>query len=128
MQRIAFAPLAAFSALLLACGAPDSNQVLEPAMTELAVTSECEAVIASLRASTGAASLTSEKDRIGLLGKLDNALRALSAGKDADAVQKLTDFLNKVTTLEAQGKLITSDVDLAQGAREAITCINNRTI
>jgi hypothetical protein len=125
MQRIALTPLAAFSALLLACGAPDSNQALEPAITELAVTSECQTLISSLQASTVTASFTSEKDRTGLLGKLDSASRALSVGKNADAVQKLTDFLNKVTSLRNQGKLLSADADLlAAGAQDAITCLN----
>ena len=85
----------------------------------------CQTLISSLRASTVTASFTSEKDRTGLLGKLDSASRALSVGKNADAVQKLTDFLNKVTTLKTQGKLLSADADLlAAGAQDAITCLN----
>jgi hypothetical protein len=129
MQRIAFTPLAALSVLLLACGAPDSNQALEPATTEFAVSGECETLIASLQASTQTASFTSEKDRTGSLGKLDNAIRALSAGKNADAVQKLTDFSNKVTTLGVQGKLAAGDATrLAASAQEAITCITGPSL
>jgi hypothetical protein len=128
MQRIVFTPLAAFSALLLACGAPDSNQVLEPATTEFAVTGQCDALIASLRTSTATLESISQKDPAGLLGKLDNAARALSVGKNADAAQKLTDFLNKVTTLKAQGKLAADDADrLIAGAGNAIACINDAT-
>ena len=48
-------------------------------------------------------------------GKLDSASRAFSVSKNADAVQKLTDFLNKVTTLKNQGKLLSADADPAGG-------------
>ena len=128
MQRIAFTPLA-FSALLLACGPQESNQVLEPAATEFAVTSECNDLIQSLRASTNDAGSISDKDHAGLLGKLDNASRALLVGKNADAVQKLTDFLNKVATLKAQGKLSPADADLlGLRATEAISCITGPSL
>jgi hypothetical protein len=55
-----------------------------------------------------------EKNRMGVLTKLDNASEKLSVGKNADAIQKLTDFRTTVNSLAGGGKI-------APG--EAITCI-----
>jgi hypothetical protein len=92
----------------------------------------CQALIDALRADTEAVALTgrqAEKNRAGLLGKLDNASRDLSRGKLCGAIQKLTDFRNKVNQLIVSGSINTDPTagvtgqDLVDGANEAIACI-----
>ena len=92
----------------------------------------CQALIDALRADTEAVVLTgrqADKNRAGLLGKLDNATSDLSKGKLCGAIQKLTDFRNKVNQLIASGSINTDPTvgvtgqDLVDGANEAIACI-----
>ena len=126
MRFLSRASLTAFTALLVACGGESSNQVLDPASIQFTIAAECQGQIVQLRNATSEASFSLAKDQAGLLGKLDNAARALSAGKNADAAQKLTDFLTKVTTLQAQGKLDSDDAAaLIAGAQSAIACVND---
>ena len=93
---------------------------------------DCQALIADLRTDTQNVVLTgrqAEKNRTGLLGKLDNATSDLSRGKLCGAIQKLTDFRNKVNQLIASGSINTdpnvgvTGQDLVDGANEAIACI-----
>ena len=93
---------------------------------------QCEASIAELRAATVGVLLTgrqAEKNRAGLLAKLDNASTELGKGKLCDAIQKLTDFRDKVNQLIASGSINsdptvgTTGQDLVDGANEAIACI-----
>src|SRR5687767_13835108 len=99
--------LSAVPFLLLTAACAESRAPTDMA-TQLetgAVTSaaECEARIDVLRGSTLTAPITgknAEKDRTGLVNKLDNASTALSLGKNADAVGKLTDFAVKVGQLK----------------------------
>ena len=98
--------------------------------TQVATVDECTAKIDALITETSTvARFTGQnagKDRAGLVGKLNAAREALLVGKTTDAIQKLTDFRNKVTTLGAQGKLNADDAAaLAAGADDAITCIQN---
>jgi len=96
---------------------------------------DCQALIDALRADTEAVVLTgrqAEKNRAGLLGKLDNASTDLSKGKLCGAIQKLTDFRNKVNQLIASGSInndpsvgVTGQ-DLVNEANEAIACIQAR--
>ena len=85
-----------------------------------------------LRADTEIVALTgkkAEKNRAGLLGKLDNASTALAKGKLCGAIRKLTDFRNKVNQLIASGSINNDPTvgvtgqDLVDGANEAIACI-----
>jgi len=65
-----------------------------------------------------------EKNETGLVAKLDNASLKLAEGKNADAIQKLRDFKNTVTALNAQGKIAPVDAQtLIGGADDAIACI-----
>ena len=93
---------------------------------------DCQGLIAALRADTEVVALTgrnAEKNRAGLLGKLDDASTALDKGKLCGAIQKLTDFRNKVNQLIASGSINTDPTagvtgqDLVNGANEAIACI-----
>lgn len=90
-------------------------------------TSDCQTQIADLKTATQAAAITgknADKDRAGLVGKLDNASADLAAGKNADAIQKLNDFIGKVTQLRDGGKIGTGDADtLVAAANDAILCI-----
>src|ERR671920_1612574 len=86
---------------------------------------ECQAKIADLRASTLAAqTFTNAKDQTGLIGKLDSASAKLTQGKTADAINNLTNFRDKVSTLAVQGKLGQEEADaLIAGANDAIVCV-----
>ena len=93
---------------------------------------DCAGLIAALRADTTTVVITgknAEKDRAGLLNKLDAASDSLARGKFCTAIQKLTDFRNKVNQLIADGQ-INSDPNagvtgqnLVDDANEAIACI-----
>ena len=90
---------------------------------------ECQAKIANLRAITESAAFTNEKDRTGLLGKLDSASAKLAQGKFADAIQALTQFRDKVATLQTQGKINSDDANvLIAGANDAIACVQSLTV
>jgi hypothetical protein len=90
---------------------------------------ECQAKIANLRILTQNATFGGQngaKDQAGLLGKLDSASAKLAQGKNADAIQALTQFRDKVATLQSQGKINTEDANaLIAGANDAIACIES---
>jgi len=69
-------------------------------------------------------SFTSDKDRAGLIGKLDSASAKLSQGKTQDALANLTSVHDKVSVLVAQGKLDQADADvLLPEINGAVTCV-----
>jgi len=69
-------------------------------------------------------SFTNEKDRTGLIGKLDSESIKLSQGKTQDALANLTSVREKVLTLVAQGKLEQADADvLLVEINDAIACV-----
>jgi hypothetical protein len=90
---------------------------------------ECQTTdaIAELRTATAAATFTGknpEKDLTGLLAKLEAADTELQQGKIEDAVQKLTDFRDKVASLQAQVKIDPNQgQSLFDQAEAAITCL-----
>src|SRR5918999_5823761 len=92
---------------------------------------KCQAEIAQVRALLTDTtnpdyvdSFTNEKDRTGLIGKLDSASSKLSQGKTQDALANLTSVRDKVSTLVAQGKLDQADADiLLPEINEAIGCV-----
>ena len=93
---------------------------------------ECQASIAELRTATETVVIigkNAEKNRAGLLAKLDDASAALAVGKLCTALQKLRDFRNKVNQLIVSGSINTDPTagttgqDLVNGADEAIACI-----
>lgn len=99
---------------------------------QASASSECQPLIAQLRTATEGVVITgknAEKNREGLLGKLDNAARELERGKLCDGIRKLTDFRNRVNQLIASGSINsdptagTTGQDLVEGADEAIACI-----
>ena len=64
------------------------------------------------------------KDQTGLIAKLDSATTKVEQGKTSDAVQALTQFRDKVATLQSQGKIDAADAAvLITGADDAIACL-----
>ena len=96
-----------------------------PAQAE--TVTDCQAKIDVLRGQTQNATFigqNDEKNRTGLLTKLDNASAKLAEGKNADAIQKLTNFRDTVAALNTQGKINPDDANtLISGANDAIGCI-----
>ena len=96
-----------------------------PAQAE--TVAECQAKIAALKLQTQSATFigqNAEKNRTGLVTKLDNASAKLAEGKNADAIQKLTNFRDTVAALNTQGKINPDDANtLISGANDAIYCI-----
>ena len=88
---------------------------------------DCQAKIGVLRGQTVNATFfgqNAEKNRTGLVTKLDNASAKLAEGKNADAIQKLTNFRDTVASLNAQGKIAPEDANtLISGANDAIACV-----
>jgi hypothetical protein len=88
---------------------------------------ECQAKIAALKLQTHSATFfgqNAEKNRTGLLTKLDDASAKLAEGKNADAIQKLTNFRDTVATLNTQSKINADDANtLISGANDSIDCI-----
>ena len=115
----------AFAALVLAIS-------LSFVVQHASASPDCPASIAELRTATETVALlgrNAEKNRTGLLGKLDGASGALAKGKLCTALQKLRDFRNKVNQLIVSGSINTdptagtTGADLVTGADEAIACI-----
>jgi hypothetical protein len=105
--------------LMLMATAPAQAQTLEEG---------CQAEITALRSETDNATTflgkNAAKNEEGLLLKLDNANAKLGEGKYEDAIQKLTDFKNTVSALNAGGKIDPDDAsDLIVGADAAIDCV-----
>jgi hypothetical protein len=96
-----------------------------PAQAE--TVTDCQAKIDVLRGQTENATFIGQnaaKNEAGLLAKLDNASDKLAEGKNADAIQKLTNFRDTVAALNAQGKINLDDANtLIIGANDAIACI-----
>lgn len=107
------------------------SMLLTAAPAQAATITECQLQIDALRTQTQQATFTGQnaaKDQAVLLNKLDTASAKLAAGKNADAVQKLTDFHDKVTLLDAQGKLNHEDaLVLINGANQIVACIQSLT-
>ncbi len=96
--------------------------------------SECQALIAALKADTESVVIlgkNAEKNRAGLVTKLDGASVALDRGKLCDAIRKLTDYRNKVNQLIVSGSINADPAagvtgqDLVNGADESIACVQS---
>jgi hypothetical protein len=69
----------------------------------------------------------SQKDVTGLVGKVEAAIEKLGASKEADAVQKLTEFqatLDALATAPKPKVLADAAQRLSSDAQGAIDCIN----
>ena len=95
---------------------------VSPAQAQTSDFQECQDKITSLEEQT--VSVTSDKSEASLLNKLTQASSKLEADKPQDAIQKLTDFQNAVTSLLAGDKISDADATtLIAGANDVIACI-----
>ncbi len=127
MKKSAFAAILFAAALMFSAAVASADTV-----------SECQTLIANLKAETTAVVITgksADKDRAGLIGKLDQASFALDQAKFCDAIQKLNDFKVKVNQLitagrinqtptDASGNPLVTGTQLLSDADAAINCIN----
>jgi hypothetical protein len=100
---------------------------VSPAQAQTSDFQECQDNISSLEAQTASVTFLGEnpdKSEASLLNKLTQASLKLDADKPLDAIQKLTDFQNAVTSLLAGGKISDADAaTLIAGADDVIACI-----
>ena len=97
MKKISFAAIVCALAMFVAAPLAHATTV-----------TEVQAMIASLRSKTEGVVVTgknAEKDRSGLLGKLNDASLKMDQAKFCDAVGKLNDFKTKINQLIASGKI-----------------------
>src|SRR5215211_7535776 len=107
--------------LVLTATAPAQAQTAEECQAEIA---QARALLTDTTNPDYVDSFTNEKDRTGLIGKLDSASSKLSQGKTQDALAILTSVRDKVSILVAQGKLDQADADvLLPEINEAIGCV-----
>jgi len=107
--------------LVLMATAPAQAQTAEECQAEIA---QARALLTDTTNPDYVDSFTNEKDRTGLIGKLDSASSKLSQGKTQDALANLISVRDKVGTLVAQGKLDPADGEVLLAAvNEAIACV-----
>jgi hypothetical protein len=96
-----------------------------------ATAEECQAKIDALVTQTASAEFfgrNAERDRAGLLDKLDQATAKLAEAKFADAIEKLTDFRTTVEEFIPGPKPKINPDDAAAliaGANDAVACIDS---
>ena len=117
------------SRLLVVLAALLSLQAVVAGAASASTVDECQSQLETLRADTVDArdSFTSTKDQDGAVVKLDEAAAKLTAGKDADAVAKLTGFQTSLNALATAPKLKLTPAaaqSLSTGAQGVIDCIN----
>jgi hypothetical protein len=115
--------------LLIVLAAFLSFAVVGVSSASATTSDQCQAQLSDLRAKTVAAqgSFTNAKDFNGAVAKLDAASSKLSEGKNADAVQKLTDFQTQLNSLATAPKPKLDPGTAQQLTAEAqgvIDCIN----
>jgi hypothetical protein len=107
---------------LLQVASPAEAEIVSDCQTEIA---QASALLTDKNNPNYLDSFTNEKDRTGLIGKLESASTKLSQGKIQDALLTLTTIHDiKVPTLVAQGKLDAEDADvLLVEVNKAISCV-----
>jgi hypothetical protein len=111
----------ALSLLMWVSASPAQAETVGECQTEIA---QVRALLTDTTNLNYVDSFTNEKDRTGLIGKLDSASSKLSQGKTQDALANLTSVRDKVSTLVAQGKLDQADANvLLVEINEAIGCV-----
>ena len=100
---------------------------IAPASAGAVTVEDCQTQLAALRADTATtATFVNAKDQLGLLDKIDSGAVALSIGKSATTVAKLTDFRVKVQALGPAGKLAAEDAArLEAEAAAVIACVES---
>ena len=109
--------------------------LLIPSAAQATTVDECQAAISALKDQatniviTGKDAEKIEKDRAGLLGKLDQASLKLDQAKFCDVLQKVGDFQSKVDQLVKAGEINadplagTTAEDLLSAAADVMTCV-----
>ena len=122
MKKVSFAAI--FFALALFVAAP---------LAQATTITEVQAMITTLKTKTTSVLITgksAEKDRAGLVAKLDEASLKVDQAKFCDAIAKLNDFKVKVNQLIAAGKINqdpaagTTGTELLNDADATIAAIN----
>jgi hypothetical protein len=129
-RKVALAVVFAASTSLVACGGTEAGV---SGTSAAATVEECQGGLTNLVALTQVLQFADKaKDLTGLLGKLDAAEKKLAAGKLEDAIQKLSDFQKKLTSLAADGKVVegvdangvtVTPQDVIAAADASIACI-----
>jgi hypothetical protein len=112
MKKLSFSAL--FLALAMFVAAP---------LAQATTITEVQAMIASLKAKSSTVTITgkqADKDRAGLLDKLNEASLKVDQAKFCDAIVKLNDFKARVSQLIAAGK-INQDPALGTTGQELLT-------
>jgi hypothetical protein len=128
-----FAALSALAAAVVMTVAPAGARATEAV--------DCIGLISGLKDDTNAAAFKSEKDRSGLVSKLDSATSKLAATKGpkiADATVAMQAYDSKVVTLYGDGKVpqatysllhdgydLSSNTSTGWGSQQVLTCIAN---
>lgn len=103
--------------------------VLVSSLVMASTFTECKGMILVLKGETEAVEIGGQnpgKTLDSLLSKLDGALVKLDQAKFYDAIQKLTDYRDKILLLATQGKMAQADADnLVAEANNSIACIAN---
>lgn len=116
--------------LIVVLAALLSLQVAAAGAASASTAGDCQAQLTTLRGNTVDAqtSFTSQKDFNGLVAKLDAATTKLAAGKNADAVAKLSDFQTTLTLLATAPKPKFVNLGVAEAlsteAQGVINCVN----
>jgi|RhiMetdeSRZDD1v2_1073273.scaffolds.fasta_scaffold00609_24 hypothetical protein len=116
--------------LIVVLAALLSLQVVAAGAASASTAGDCQAQLTTLRGNTVDAqtSFTSQKDFTGLVAKLDAATTKLAAGKNADAVAKLSDFQTTLTLLATAPKPKFVNLGVAEAlsteAQGVINCVN----
>lgn len=116
--------------LIVVLAALLSLQVVAAGAASASTAGDCQAQLTTLRGNTVDAqtSFTSQKDLTGLVAKLDAATTKLAAGKNADAVAKLSDFQTTLTLLATAPKPKFVNLGVAEAlsteAQGVINCVN----
>ncbi|HEX5897727.1 MAG TPA: hypothetical protein VFY47_15470 [Thermoleophilaceae bacterium] len=116
--------------LIVVLAALLSLQVVAAGAASASTAGDCQAQLTTLRGNTVDAqtSFTSQKDFNGLVAKLDAATTKLAAGKNADAVAKLSDFQTTLTLLATAPKPKFVNLGVAEAlsteAQGVINCVN----
>ena len=101
--------------------------MLGPAGAKAQTVSECQAQISALQTASQGVTIAgrqADKDRAGLVGKLQSASIELDKVKLCDAIKKLNDYKVKVQDLISAGRVDPADgQELLAGADAAIACI-----
>ena len=126
---VRFVRMSVLALALLALASAASLAPIPTLSRPAAAAPACATELGALRAAINAAAFANEKDRQGLLGKVESAEAKLAQGKPLDAAQSLTAVAAKTETLVAQGKLPAGDAANIQAATAAtLACVGSAAV